>query len=312
MGIQNLAFAHLRVPNPALKYQKHGSGAQELPKLTDWRRLAVSEISSVDLVSETGPASANSLFTALSYSQEQKAKDAFSPDVYAANAYTLITALLSTYKPTHVLIERQRFRSGGGSAVQEWTLRVGVFEGMLYAILHALRQERGGYLASLQVHGVEPKRVVGYWSEIDGAETAEAGASEKKKGSAREVKKAKIDLVGKWLAHSFKMREKAGSVSNSAIITSKTESGVIGEVLGLDGSETMSINPGAPAEQLAVAYVQKWQKQNGNKKRSSAEAKASEIGKLDDLADCLLQGVTWYEWQVMRERLFREGFEALE
>ncbi|KAJ6172105.1 hypothetical protein N7470_001172 [Penicillium chermesinum] len=245
MGIQNLAFAHLRVPNPRASHHGDGFRDSALPELTAWRRLAVSEISSLDLVTETDPASAIPLFAALSHAPERKSADAFSPDIYAVNAYTLITTLLANYKPTHVLIERQRFRSSGGSAVQEWTLRVGVFEGMLYAILHALRQERGGDLTGVQVHGISRSA----WRGIG---------------------------------------------------------------LRLMGAEEVIARAGSSVELLADAYVQKWQKQNGKKKRSSAAAKASDIGKLDDLADCLLQGVTWVEWQVMREKLAREGYEALD
>lgn len=169
--------------------------------------------------------------------------------------------------------------------MQEWTLRVGVFEGMLYAILHTLRQERG--LDGIFVEGVEPKRVVGFWDEIgaggtkistdSGSEASDAG----KRLTAREVKKAKIGLVGGWIEGS---------------LAGPTESFTGNFVVGQDDT----------VKEIAGAYVRKWRgeraKKNGN----------GDVGKLDDLADCLLQGVTWLEWQVMRQRIVREGIKALE
>ncbi|KAJ5665783.1 mitochondrial resolvase Ydc2 [Penicillium maclennaniae] len=262
MGIQNLAFAHLNLPR---------SDQERKPKLTAWRRLAMSEISSLELHSTLVQAltvtsrpednlskpkpkpklkAQTTEIPVEPIAKKSKDKESFCPALYAQNAYSLINTLLHTYNPTHILIERQRFRSAGGSAVQEWTIRVGVFEGMLYAVLHALREERG---SAVQVHGVEPKRVVKYW--ID----KERGGE---KMSAREVKKAKIEIVGGWLE---------------------------------DGRVEIEED----VQGLVRAYLGK-----------SREGK-SEVGKLDDLADCLLQGVTWLEWEEMRARLAKDGFGGL-
>lgn len=263
MGIQNLAFAHLRVPS--------ASDPKSTPELTAWRRLAMSEIASLDLRSGSAEVAVQSGTSPIEKNAKEgkktteKEKEPFSPPLYAANAYTLVTKLLSTYNPTHILIERQRFRSAGGSAVQEWTLRVGVMEGMLYAVLHALTQERGGDVSKIQVHGIEPKRVVQYW--ID----RERGGE---KVSAREVKRAKIEIVGGWLG--------SGHGGKIGI----PEAGVVRD--------------------LVDAYLGKVNKEGGR------GGKRVEVGKLDDLADCLLQGVTWLEWEAMRGKLARRGYGVLE
>lgn len=364
MGIQNLAFAHLRVPRSG------GSGVSGLapddaatthlqpPELTAWHRLAISEISTLNLVpgAKTGviqptptptPGSGDAGAGATEKSlpgkiaksitkEKEKEKDAFAPDVYAAYAYTLISSLIAAYRPTHVLIERQRFRSGGGSAVLEWTLRVGVLEGMLYAVLHTLRQERGGDIADLVIRGVEPRRVVRYWLEGssvlgkgDAGEKSEVGEKEKeKKPNAREVKKAKIDLVGRWL--SAAMQTNAPPDSDGGLKELKLGTATDNKIVLADKSECPALHA------VAGAYLRKWQGQTqaskkGKGKGSRAlksgslsplpgsplsdmgdEVAAVDLGKLDDLADCLLQGVTWVEWQIMRERIAREGVEALD
>ncbi|KAJ5812189.1 DNA-binding SAP [Penicillium riverlandense] len=339
MGIQNLAFAHLRIPKSR---SGEGSGAiPAMPELTAWRRLAVSEFAGLDLAQsvELGgrsmPSSSSSEQispsptpalgkdspppedpTSASPPKKRKQKPPtpiaipFSPPLYASHAYTLLTTLLSAYRPTHILIERQRFRSGGSSAVQEWTLRVGVFEGMLYAILHALRQERGGEFADVCVRGVEPKRVVRYWLDSDSEGGTRIGVEEKQKQkmNAREVKKAKIDLVGRWLlAASSSPRPGFAATAPKAVAAAREGDEV--QKFILDEKQ-------ADVQNLAGAYLRKWK---GQTQRTTTRASKNDeheqpltLGKLDDLADCLLQGVTWLEWQDMRERIARSGMGALE
>lgn len=369
MGVQNLAFAHLRVPRSGIPGIGIDATNPRPPELTAWHKLAISEISSLNLIPgdstsiikpesaeaipRSGDATESSqailpigtgkdLRVKVKIAKSTKEKDSFSPDLYAANAYTLISSLIAAYRPTHVLIERQRFRSGGGSAVLEWTLRVGLLEGMLYAVLHTLRQERGGDVANLVVRGVEPRRVVRYWLEggfgpsvpgkREADEKSEVGEKVKeKKPNAREVKKAKVDLVGRWLSAAMQ-KQNTNACPETDGSLEKLELGIAtdNKIVLADKAECPTLRG------VAGAYMRKWQGQTqtlkkGKGKESRAlksgplsplpvsphseigdEVAAIDPGKLDDLADCLLQGVTWVEWQIMRERIAREGVGALD
>ncbi|KAK2850751.1 hypothetical protein FQN49_005351, partial [Arthroderma sp. PD_2] len=222
MGIRNLAYAHILVSPrtsaeiDASKLVKNVSLPRSASKisLNAWDRLAISSFEKYDIEKDpaiipisklAGLRSDTSAALPCPGSEEEKAeraiKEQFAPHLYASHAYTLITSLLETYKPTHVLIERQRFRSGGGSAVQEWTIRVGVFEGMLYAVLHTLQRQAKGEFGNVFVQGIDPQRVVRYWTngEKEEDQTPEA---KKKRVSSKEGKKAKIDLIGRCISRS--------------------------------------------------------------------------------------------------------------
>ncbi|EAW10195.1 uncharacterized protein ACLA_046610 [Aspergillus clavatus NRRL 1] len=294
MGIRNLAYAHLSFHVPDTADSDSNSISNSISntpaQLHAWRRLAVSELLPPDGLE--GPDTARGIGSSSS---------SFSPAAYAHTAYALVTGLLARYAPTHVLIERQRFRSGGASAVQEWTLRVGVFEGMLYAVLVALRMGAGagvgvGVGAAPVVVGVEPGRVGRYWEgegsvEEKTTKKKEMGEGERRRKGPREGKKMKIDLVGGWLS----------SGTGSPVVV-----GAEGEV-----------------RQLVDAYLGRWEgKAKGKGRRKGkgevgdgigtvADAETVDVRKMDDLADCLVQGVTWLQWQTMRRRIAMMGLDAL-
>ncbi|PWO27696.1 hypothetical protein PtrARCrB10_03725 [Pyrenophora tritici-repentis] len=98
--------------------------------------------------------------------------DAYSLNILSKTAYGLVKNTILAASPDVILIEKQRWRSGGGSAVQQWTLRVNTLEGMLWAILQTMYSERlitrnkkaGEDKEKLfNVFGVDPKRVGMYW-----------------------------------------------------------------------------------------------------------------------------------------------------
>jgi len=146
MGIRNLALCLLHIPS-----------ASQIPEITDWDRITVSQ-------------KPDSLAPSVS--------ESFEPIDYAAKAYMLMKYSLEKYNPHTILIERQRHRSGGGVAVQEWTVRVNMLESMFHAVLHTIAQQNQH---DFMVHSVSPRKVTQLW--VGGV---------KEKMSARETKNAKI------------------------------------------------------------------------------------------------------------------------
>ncbi|GAQ37433.1 hypothetical protein AtubIFM56815_006620 [Aspergillus tubingensis] len=315
MGIRNLAFAVLHAPllsshsssstvsseTGTPKDESKSKEGNNTITLTAWKRLSIPDLCHaqhhqppLSQHDQEGTSSLITTTTPKSKSKETKAKtkEDFSPSLYARHAYTLITTLLTTYNPTHILIERQRFRTGGGSAVQEWTIRVGVLEGMLYAVLETINSS--GLLSSsggkVQVYPVEPGRVSRFWGE--GEEVGDSGDGDgevvkktKRRKNVRDVKKMKIGLVRGWLSSS----DSYSVVGNGY--------GCRRVVIGDD-----------EVRKLANSFLEKCEGKRRIKKADGEDGEDSmDIGKLDDLADCLVQGVTWLEWQRMREKIVRDG-----
>jgi cruciform cutting endonuclease 1 len=111
--------------------------------------------------------------------------DRISLPAFAASAHTLAIDLLRTWKPEQVLIERQRWRSGGGSGVQEWTIKVNTIEAMLHATFHCVRAA-GDWDGAFE--SVDPKRVARLWVPEREGHT-----------SAAQAKKLKKEVVREWL-----------------------------------------------------------------------------------------------------------------
>ena len=267
MGIRNLAYCRMLVP--AFENQSAAAGPQSpsriIPIIMEWKRVAVSSHSAPSL--------------AVPLDEDKSvpaAKEPFDPLTYSRLAHSLIISLLQPSPPpigpvTQILIERQRYRSMGSSSVQEWTLRVNMFEAMLYAVLCTLSEM--GYWEG-RVWPVQPSKVWGYWSE--GVEKAKEAKVMSKGSKAARTKKEKIDKVGQWLV-----------VSGIGLKHSK--------LLELGEDHQVSLDEGG--KETGQKYLEKWKGRRGS----------GDVGKLDDLADCLLQGVAWVRWEETKKRILQKG-----
>jgi cruciform cutting endonuclease 1 len=191
------------------------------------------------------------------------------PPLLAKSAVKLVQEHLLPMRPTHVLLERQRFRSGGGSNVQEWTIRVNTLEAMLYAVFSTLAAH-DHWRGTLQP--MDPKRVTTFilGDRRDGEAEDKPASKPSPSAVSKRQKLAKIQLVGNWLR------------------------------------EGMGVTPAADqAKDAAALFLDRYQymSNRGNARRSQplrtmlSEESKEPLTKLDDMADSLTQGVTWFRWQ---------------
>lgn len=168
-----------------------------------------------------------------------------------------------------------------------------MFEAMIYAVLNSMR-EMGRWEGEVQ--GVAPGRVGKFW--LDGLE------GEEEEGGIGEVEEGKGER-----------RVSKGERSKVAKI------GVVEGWLGMQGGERGFELEGG-AEEMGKRFLRKrrggkrgrvGEKVVGRKGEGEGEGGGEvEIGKLDDLADCLLQGMAWVQWERNRRLVMEKGVQALE
>ncbi|KAI1460933.1 Ydc2-catalyt-domain-containing protein [Annulohypoxylon moriforme] len=206
--------------------------------------------------------------------------DQYSPASLAVAADQLIRRDLLPLKPTHVLIERQRWRSGGASTILQWTVRVNTLEAMLHASLRTLREL--GYWSG-EITSVAPPNVTRFWPASPEEDTPKTSRARKgvegkvrKESKSMQSKKHKIGVLTSWL----KMEPK-----NQVILPANSD--------------------------IESAVKQFRLRLGGARKPRSRTAEDESSGdawprKLDDLTDCLLQGVAWLKWEENRTLLLNE------
>ncbi|KAI0124845.1 mitochondrial putative cruciform cutting endonuclease 1 [Xylariales sp. AK1849] len=256
LGIRNLAFS-LLTPGTPLKGTGHGFRGPPPVKVKLWRRVALAG----------GTRDDKTLIE----------KEQWHPGSMAELTLNLVLDQLLNIPPTHILIERQRFRSGGGVAVQEWTLRVNTLEAMIHATLRTLKKL--GHWEG-EVYSIAPGRVGPFWLDDDAALGSPDKAPDSRKSAKARNKKAKIDLVGNWL-------------------------------------EQGKIDPLSGAKNPAQSYIYRWKGGRWKGGRRSTKSTTEEepveefFDKLDDLADCLLQGMAWIKWEENKRLLAQYGPMAI-
>ncbi|KAM7204829.1 Mitochondrial resolvase Ydc2 / RNA splicing MRS1 domain containing protein [Rhypophila sp. PSN 637] len=262
MGIRNMAFCLLwpRIPPLQLATNSKGEGNNKGRKpsvqVGTWKRLALDVRSSHDTTTTTDS------------DPETRTTEDFSPAQMAKMALSFVQSHILPLDPTHILIERQRYRSASSPAITNWTIRVNSLEAMIYSML-AVYKSLGKFHG--EVIPVTPRSVATFLLDenpFTAGLIREGMKARLQKEKMETSKKNKVDLLGRLIRHKEEpvtfWSEKAG--------------------------------------RLAYALADRGRKKKAMKGDGGVQVKIPHP-KVDDLADCLLQGIAWVEWHRNMEHL---------
>lgn len=300
MGVKNLAFCLLETRR--LQGDEQTTDGTLSLHMSDWKRLDVSErliarhtssSKSTAIPTQTPGDPTGETGQSIDASSDDQS-NIYAPSSLSKAAFALASEFLQ-YRPDYILIERQRFRSGGAPAIQEWTVRVNMLESMLWASLETMRH---GHNMTQTAQGqkfpevleMSPRRIGMFWlsrgnffptpadiaaSMMAPQETVKTMENEVKKKSFE--KKDKIALARHWLSLSL--------TTDDLTVNGKLAPMVASFCSPKEGQSRRRSKHDEHEDELET-------------KDTSAIS-----GKLDDLADCLVQAVTFALWEQNRERV---------
>jgi len=177
-----------------------------------------------------------------------------------------------------------------------------MLEAMLWAVLATLRSEKSfkdGAAAFPAVWDVSPRKVNTFWvGDVEQFETE----SEKKVARSKVEKQQKIELVQRWIlsdhpdaGNPIKLSFKEDAVTTKdAFVAPKRGKASKAASKGATEKATKALK----LPTLAIAASP------DSPTPTTIEKQApTAIGKLDDLADCLLQAATWAKWEQNRRTI---------
>jgi cruciform cutting endonuclease 1 len=306
MGIRNLAYCVADVVPKDLQRSKTLVSKPEFEmNIAAWRRLDVGE-------ENTRIASSSSTATEVPEDDEDK-DDPYTPSALSKTAHSLVSQMFLPYKPDIIIIERQRWRSASSAAIQQWTVRVNMLEGMLWAILTAFRDQTSSLPSETQesmhkyrILGVDPKRVGNFWISqemrddipnsrkeigapqrghhiaLDSAindESVESPNDNRKLGRGKMEKRAKIQLLRSWLT------DVLPSTSNATY-------------------PAITFKFSTDAERTRAALC------STSSARGKSKAKSADSKKMDDVTDCFLQAAAWVAWEGNRLDMLNHDWDS--
>jgi cruciform cutting endonuclease 1 len=293
MGVKNLAFCLLETQR--LQVDDQTTDRTLSLHLSDWKRLDVSErLMARDThtskgVSSGTPGDSTNETGGMTVIASDDHSNIYAPSSLSKIAFGLASEFLQ-YRPDYILIERQRFRSGGGPAIQEWTVRVNMLESMIWASLETMRHGHGKEQKFPEVLEMSPRRVGMFWLTRGNFFPTPAVIATSLEAPQDTVKTMEVEVKKK----SFEKKDKIALARHWLSLSMTTDDLTVDDKLA-----PMVASFCSPKER------QSRRRSKDGEQEEELEVKATPAisGKLDDLADCLVQAVTFALWEQNRERV---------
>lgn len=291
LGIRNLAYCLLDVHKDKLDEHLFARARESKHNTDSWLQTSLHAPQGKNLVSLVNVVEWNRIElynqldttayppdprSAESVNSDASLNTPFAPPSMAPIAHDLVTRHFLPQAPSYALIERQRHRSGGSSAVLEWTFRVNMLESMIYAVLLTLEREHRNHRPIPVTIPIDPKRVNDYWippaAKMIKSPLRTQGDQQPtlhdKRPRGKAGKAERIAIARQWLEHEFLNCQAGASQAKSLLLRGRTRRS-------------------------------NFEAENDTKSCLSSS-------KLDDLVDSLLQGITFVEWEVNKAALAQQ------
>ncbi|CCJ28946.1 unnamed protein product [Pneumocystis jirovecii] len=198
-------------------------------------------------------------------------KKTYKPVDYSFLAYQLAKSFLEKFKPRTILIERQRYRTLNMNTIHEWIIRVNMFEHMLHAVFRCFKEEKIWDDPEADILSIDPTKIISLWT--------------KKNIILKEELFIGHNLPKNIFINSI--RENLIYLKPSALKSKKIKTKIVDSLLKMD-------------------TIFNFENTQITAKDFMSQKKNKSILKIDDLADCFLQGVSWIIWEQNKWKLKEE------
>ena len=224
------------------------------------------------------------------------ATEDFTAAPLAQMAYNLVHDHFLALKPTHILVERQSFRGSGRLSVPESILRVHMLEAMIYSTFTTLKHTTGYDTA---ITPIPPRRaanfIVDNWRNHANPSMAQRKEAAAVRQAERGIQTSKVNLLAEMIEEGQALY---WAPRTQRLVNTFIRSRRVDRKLSKKDERSKEMQ-----RKIKGVIADSTQGETGVRDEIKEDGEYL-LTQLDDLADCVLQGLTYMHWQKNLDNIF--------